>query len=226
MFIKENNNRKSKSLNRKLKESRSIELLSWDELTEEQQDYVIKNWHQVLPSYIVECYNESVMDLYYTDVEYLADNFENKYGLNIDTKKIYWESNSQGPYPEWKLEEVFPTIDNIFNGINYELSFYSGGMRDPEKYYTIDIFNNKEQEWEIDLELADLKGMPDVPEALISDLENKVNGAQEFIDTVWRYINDVCTSYPDEEWIEDFLIGNPDTFDFYIKDNGNVAVFE
>ena len=48
MFIKEENTKRSKSLNstnRKLKESRNIELLSWDELTEEQQDY-LHSWNR------------------------------------------------------------------------------------------------------------------------------------------------------------------------------------
>jgi hypothetical protein len=227
MFIKEENTRKSKSLNStngKLKESRNIELLSWDELTEEQQDYVIKNWQQILPDYVTECFDEAEMDIYYQDVEYLAEDYESKYNLDINTKKIYWESGSQGPYPEWNLDEIFPTVSGSVDGVDYDLTFYGRGL-DPKKSYYVDIFDNETQEWETELELADLKGMPNVSESLISDIENRINGAQEFINTVWRYVNDVCTSYPDEEWIEDFLDGNPDTFDFYVKDNGNIAVF-
>ena len=62
-----------------------------------------------------------------------------------------------------------------------------------------------------------------VSEDAISFIEDKLNTAQEFIDKVWAYVHDVCTSYPDEDYVYDLFSANE--YEFTIDDDGKVKFF-
>jgi len=172
----------------------------WDELTPEQQDYVIQNWSDMskLADTIYGWYNESIMFAYQDEKQHIADKYVNQYGLSINPDKLYWQSNSQGPYPEWELSQVF---DKYQLNDGTEIYFYGRGL-------------------DVEAE-ADLWG----EEVESPEVDEVVGHAQEYIDEMWDYINDVCQSYPDDEWVRSTIDANPDSFEFTISENGEVECY-
>ena len=90
------------------------DIVDFTELNDAQQNYVVQNWYKWRElSWIQEMFDENIMESYRYDVEELAKATTEKLfeetgvQLEINTDEIYWQSNSQGPYPEWKFSEIF-----------------------------------------------------------------------------------------------------------------------
>jgi hypothetical protein len=163
-----------------------------------------------LYSILSQWYDDEIMDLYHYDLTELTDEYRQRLGLSIKSDRLYWQSSSQGPYPEWDLEGVLDntTIDTE-NGGNVYIVFY-GSNTDVHTYITVEWINaDGYYESEEDLEVGDLHN-PDynLTDADIAKVEAVVDGAQEYIDNVWRLVRDVCTSYPDNDWLYDTMEAN------------------
>jgi hypothetical protein len=208
-----------------MRESRNIELLDWTELTPEQQDYVIDNWSNIrkIADTMYDWFNEDTMMFYEENRDEIAQKYEKEYGLEINTEQLYWQSNSQGPYPEWKLNKVFSDISGADAYVDYDIRFGGVGGLDVEDGVSIDIYIDDPEEderiFDNEYYLDELEQSPNVPIESFDKINNIIQGAQEFIDEFWNYVNEICTSYPDDDWVRDMLDNNPDVFDFYIKDN-------
>lgn len=189
-----------KASRRPVKAARTLDIYTWEELTPEQQDYVIQNWSDMrkLADVIYEWYNDDIMFAYQDEKQYIADKYANQYGLSINPDKLYWQSNSHGPYPEWDLSQVF---DEYQLNDGTEIYFYGRGL-DVEA---------ETDSWGEEVE------SPEIDEV--------VGHAQEYIDEMWKYINDVCQAYPDDEWVEGTFESNPDAFEFIITDSGEVKYY-
>ena len=187
-------------------------ILDFDELNEVQKQYVVNHIDRMpdLYSTLSQWYDDELMDLYQYDLTELTDEYKQRLGLNIKSDKLYWQSSSHGPYPDWDLESVLDnaTID-IENGGNVYIVFY-GSSTDVHTYITVEWINvDGYYESEEDLEVGDLHN-PDynLTDADIAKIETVIAGAQEYIDNVWRLIHDVCTSYPDNDWLYDTMETN------------------
>lgn len=219
MFIKENNNK-----SRSLKEAEG-DIVTFNELNNTQQEYVIKNayrWNSL--DWIWEFYNEGVMDWYHDQKDEIAQKYMNEYGFDINTDKIYWQSSSQGPYPEWRLQDIFDTYYYTLNGENPEATIeFDGRSTDPSRQYSIDLYYYDTEEyddWVTDygLSIEDLSNpVYNLTPEFIQGVKRTIDGAQKFIDEIWSLISDVCTSYPDDEYIRTEL-EDSDT-DFEIIDD-------
>lgn len=189
-----------KSKRKPVKAARSLDIYTWGELTPEQQEYVIQNWSDMrkLAEVIYEWYDDDIMFVYQEEKQYIADKYADQYGLSINPDKLYWQSNSQGPYPEWDLSQVF---DEYQLNDGTEIYFYGRGL-DVEA---------ETDSWGEEVE------SPEIDEV--------VGHAQEYIDEMWGYINDVCQSYPDDEWVRDTFDANPDSVEFTVSENGEVRYF-
>ena len=115
------------------------DIVDFTELNEAQQNYVVQNWYKWRElDWIREFFDENIMETYHYDVEQLAkectEKLFNDFGvqLDINTDKIYWQSNSQGPYPEWKLSEIF---DDCTVAV-------MGGVGDESEFVDITFANN------------------------------------------------------------------------------------
>lgn len=206
-----NDNSKKKTF----KEARELTLYTFDELNDAQQQYVVDNaysWSAL--SWIYEFFDEAVMESYAERLVDLADDFAKKYGLSIDCNKVYWQSNSHGPYPEWRLDEIFEDVLVESDDAVATVSFSGRGMS-PSKSYDIMLeFKDEDGDWFTDYGL-DVKHLSDydaVTPEFISKVENVIVGAQEFIDSAWELINDTCQQYPDEEYIHDELENSDSEF--------------
>lgn len=210
---------------RNMRESRNMELLDWTELTPEQQDYVIDNWSNIrkIADTMYDWFDEDLMFFYKEDVEEIAQKYEKEYGLEINTKNIYWQSNSQGPYPEWRLNNIFSDIEGSDSEVDYEILFADERGFNVADCVSVDIYvddlDTGERIYDDQYTLDELEKSPNVPFETVDKINNIVQGAQDFIDEVWKRVNEVCTSYPDDDWVRDTLDNNPDVFDFYIEDN-------
>ena len=192
---------------RVLNSARSLEILSFDELNDAQKDYVVKHaLESSLSEGIWQWFNESLMEQYHYDVEELAKQYEERldseYNLidfKIHTDKLYWNESSQGPYPEWKFENVFDSFTVTEEG-SIDVNFNGGGL-DVDKAAYFEVYHQDENgDWQYD-------EYGDAPDATYKAQEI-INVLQEFINTVWSYVNDVCTAYPDEDYIYDDLANN------------------
>lgn len=188
------------------------DILDFDELNEAQKQYVVNHIDRMpdLYSTLSQWYDDELMDLYQYDLTDLTDEYKQRLGLNIKSDKLYWQSSSQGPYPDWDLESVLDnaTIDTE-NGGNAYIVFY-GSSTDVHTYITVEWINaDGYYESEEDLEVEDLHN-PDynLTDADIAKIEAVIDGAQEYIDNVWRLIHDVCASYPDNDWLYNTMEAN------------------
>lgn len=197
---------------------------SWDDLTDDQRDYVISHWgdFRSFADSMYEWFNDYIMDVYYEDKEMLADEYNEKYGFNIDTDKISWSSNSQGPYPDhWDNEKIFGKVWLATAGNLSDVDVSFGGSYDVDTYadYYVGVGDDEHIEYGVGVdELAEYGAN----EEAISIIRNLADGAQEFIDKVWKLINYTCTAYPDDEWVAETLDANPNSFTFIVDDNGDV----
>jgi hypothetical protein len=209
------NNRKP--MKRKMKESRTLEILTYDELSPKQQQYVIKNWTEMngLDDTIHDWFNEYTMDCYDYDKDEVANKYEREYLFDINAKELYWESNSQGPYPRWYLERVFDTYcGRTKSGVDYCIEFYGRGL---DVKYDLDTDGYYDE----DVEVSE----SDIDSKLNISIKDIINGAQSFIDEIWHLVNEACQAYPDDEWVAGTLENNPDTFEFIVTDDGRVKAY-
>lgn len=191
---------------RPVRAARTIEILTYDELTPEQQQYVIDNWSNMpkLAEVIYEWHSEDEMFVYNDEVQFIADKYANAHNLGINPDKIYWQSNSQGPYPEWELSQVFDDYSfEDADGEWHDVEFYGRGTTVQSSCFAYDELIPENQ-------------------AIVDDI---TSAAQQFIDDVWQLINDICQSYPDDEWVQQTMEANPDAFEFTITADGEVKYF-
>ena len=179
--------------------------LNFSELDEEQKQQAVEKFLESGDAY--DRYSEDMMYWYDENLKELADEYSNKYGLTIHEDKLYWESNSQGPYPKWDLSYVFGDIDEG----SYLVKFYGKGT-DVEVDGSI-YAQGEDGEWYYEDEF-DENNAPDA-------VKPKIEAAQRFIDEVWSRIEDVCRDYPDEDWCYETLEAND--YEFQVDDDGNVV---
>ena len=215
MIRKITNNRKP--MKRKMKESHTEEILTYDELSLKQQQYVVDNWANMrkLSDVLYDWFNDDITDCYDSDKDEIANKYEKKYLFDIDTKKLYWQPNSQGPYPEWDLERVFDTYcGQTKSGVDYCIEFYGRGL---DVKYDLDTDGYYDEDAEV--------SESDIDSKLNISIEDIINGAQSFIDEIWHLVNETCRAYPDDEWVAGILEANPDAFEFIVTDDGRVKAY-
>lgn len=185
-----------KATSRPVKAARTetIQYLNFNEMSDEQKDQAVKLFVESDTAY--QWHSEDMMEYYRSSVEMFASDLTENTGIQVDTKKLHWGSNSQGPYPEWHLSAVFGEQD--FG--DYSIDFYGEST---------DIY----------ADCYDAAGdeMSSIPE----DAQAKIDAAQVFMDDVWQLINEVCQSYPTEEWAYDMLEAND--YEFRVDAEGNVV---
>lgn len=214
-----------------IKESRNVELFSWDELTPKQQDYIIDNWQDIrkIANTVYEWFDDDLMLFYEENRDELADKYEKEYGLKINTKQLYWDESSQGPYPNWQLNRVFSDISGADTDVDYEILFADWKGFDVVNCVCVDIYiddtDNSERVYDNQYTLEELEASDTVSTETFDKINRIVQGAQKFIDEFWRYVYDICTSYPDDNWVRVMLDSNPYVFDFYIDDNDDIIVW-
>lgn len=196
VFRSVNSSRRRTMNRRKLNSARSLEIYSFSELNEAQKDYVVKNvMNTFLGESIWELFNETIMEQYYYDVSELAREYESKisselgFDFNIDESKLYWQSNSQGPYPEWDLGQVFEDVTLLEGDIGFD-----GRTLNVDKAVWV----------------SDESDDPQAQEDLNRTADYLAETLQGFINEVWSLINEVCQDYPDE----DYIYGDLETNDF------------
>ena len=186
-----------------------MNVADFDELNEEQKDYVVQNIEHMGNLYedLWYRFNEEMTDVYTSDVYALAKEYENEYGLSIKCDRLYWQSNSQGPYPEWDFDSVFREIAiDTDNGGTVYVEFY-GGSLEVDTFITVEWVNaDGYYEKEDGLDIGDLHNLDyNLTDSDIEKVETVIDKAQEFIDEVWKMVDDVCTSYPDYDWLYDTM---------------------
>lgn len=194
---------------RSIKAARNVAILPFGELTDAQKEQAVELAHSngALGELMYTWYGEDAMDSYRLGVEELAHDLEDKYPIQIDTDKLYWESNSQGPYPEWNLHNVFRDVrvDEPDGSGVIDITFSGRGL-DVEVY--TDVYNEETDSYEeVECTEDELRAY-NVPEDAIKIRMDIANAVQAFIDKVWEWVNDVCTSYPDDEWLYDMMEAN------------------
>ena len=192
-----NSNRRRRVLN----SARSLEIYSFSELNEAQKDYVVKNvMNTFLGDSIWEFFNETMMEQYRYDVSELAREYESKisedlgFDFTINESKLYWQSNSQGPYPEWDFSKVFDDLA-LLEG---DIWFDGKGLDVDKAVYTSDASEN-----------------PQAQEDLNRTADYLAETLQGFINEVWSLVNEVCQAYPDGDYIYEDLEAN-DFGDFVV----------
>lgn len=189
------------------------QIVPFAELTDAQKAQAVElaGSDRKLSEIIYSWYDEVIMEDYHHDVQELADDLTSKTGIGVNTDKLYWGSNSQGPYPEWELFDVLDMYDSPedSDSMLYQIKFAGGGT-DVFSDTCVDLFIPDDGEslgWEggewydgisCDEESLREEGADDTT---IAEILEKIEAVQEFIDSVWRLINHVCTDFPDDEWI-------------------------
>ena len=193
---------------------------SYDDLTPEQQDYAVAHWSDFskCANTIYDWFNEDAMDWYHEDIDRIAEEYSEKYGFNINTDKMYWQSGSQGPYPDhWRNSEVFDKmyLGSAGNLTDVDLSF--------EGALTVEVYG--------DYYIGDQVAYGYSPSQLADNganeqavqiITNIAQGAQDFVDEAWKLIEDTCSSYPDDDYVRGIFEGNPTAFTFIIDENGDI----
>lgn len=180
-----------------------IDYLNFSELNDEQREQAVQVF--IESGRASEWYSDDEMMWYEENLHEMARDAERKSGLVINEKKLYWESNSQGPYPEWDLSTVFPAYD----GGSFDIYFYGRGT-DVEAQVT--TYREEDGDWVFDADYDET----DAPDFAM----NIINVAQQFIDKVCDYIDDVCNSYPDDDWCYETLEAND--YEFRVDSDGDV----
>ena len=214
--------------NRPLKEDAEIgEFVTWDELNDAQRQYVLdciespsNSEFDKIYYTLIDWFNEDIMDDYPYGVSELVSEYSS---LEIDEDKLYWQSNSQGPYPEWDLNKVFH--HQYIEGDDYCVTINFHG-RSTDVDVELDIeYKDEDGDWltEWGAGIDDLSN-PEyhIPQATIDKVNAIADEAQDFINKVWELVHDVCTAYPDVEWIEGTMDGNPYSFNFEVVSDTEV----
>ena len=179
-----------------------INYLDWDELDDRQKEQaldILRNSES-----IYDIYNDSIMDYYHYYIEDLASALEKETGVTVNIDKLYWQSNSHGPYPDWNLRQVFDEYEgHTPDYTDFSIKFNGGGTVIDFYFY---VYNKETGYWEDIDEIEEFSEYTD--RAGIEYIKNICNKSQKFIDDVWEEVCNVCTSYPDDEWILDFAEAN------------------
>lgn len=235
-----NSNRRRRVMNRRnmlnsgrqrLNSAVEGDIVYYSELNQAQKDYVLSNWDKWSElNWLWESYNEYIMDWYNYELAELTDKFKAEVkanvGVDIDvnTDKIYWQSNSQGPYPEWRFDEIFDEITYAPNGeagpIAYVQLEESENRRSRLNDVTV-LFNLEYRDtdedgksyWTSDdyLEIADLfngNGEPNylgVTEQFENGLVKLTQLGTEYMQKVWNLIRETDSSYPEWSWVDEEL---------------------
>lgn len=186
----------TKTAKRPIKAARTetIQYLNFDELSDEQKDQAVRWMLDEGPAYA--WYSDDAMFWYKERVNELASDLQENFDVEANTDKLYWQESSQGPYPEWKLDQVFGEQD--YGG--YSIVFYG----ESTTVYA-DCYDESGDE------------MSSIPE----DAQAKIDAVQQFINDVWSAVEDTCRSYPDEEWVYGALEAN--NYEFRVDNDGNVV---
>lgn len=204
------------SESKSLKEYNGGDIVTWEDLNEEQKNYVVDNAYRYNKlSWIWEFYNESVMDWYHEQVAELASKYAEQ-GIDINTDKIYWQSNSQGPYPEWRFDDMINNIYVPYEDGEVDINIYGRGT-EPDMDFDL-TYTDSDGDWayEYNLDQEDLRNPEyNIPGEVIEDVEAKLYSIIKFTEELWGLINEVCQAYPDDEYIRGELDNYPDD-DFMI----------
>ena len=218
--------------------SKSIK--TWDELTSEQQDSIIKDWDKYLGEYMMEWIADDASDIYEYEVSQLIEEFERAYpGLQINRDKIFWNSSSQGWYPEGNVSKIFDGsyvtlsttesigiwVDETSSRRNNE---YYIGLEDV--WYEDDTSDGYYSEsWDEIKENLDHyfkeKGKPFTQED-INLIDRYEAGINDFMDKlcaiIWGYDYDYFGLIDDNLYIKDTIDNNPDAFEFVLDESGKI----
>lgn len=226
--------------------------VTWDELSKEQQDYVIDNYQnlsEVVTNYIYEGADIVARDEYEYRLEELIATYETNFpGLQINKDKIYWDSNSQGWYPEWEVNDIFHGSDVeldartfVFPVVEIETSEYRRSRYGYEAVEIVleDVFYsdiedrlNKTGSWtdapweeikeNLDVYLKDLN--EPFTQADVAYIDSYVDGIKNFYDDLCNLISDYMDYFdlPDDK---EFIRGELDgaSFVYELDDNGEVT---
>lgn len=227
------------------------DIVTFNELNEAQKQSAIEGiWNTRGAEWVYESFNEIEMEVYRDDLKQLAVECEdaimqiigddiNAYDtVEIDTDKFYWDSSSQGPYPDWRLNEVFSDITleylnptHIVEGqspssngkpavesIEIKWDYYSNKQDANDYTVDIDYFDPKDAEWYHDYGIDPADPVYGIPAEIQKKITDIVNVLQHFLDTAWGYVNDVCMATPDDEYAYDLYEAN-DWGDFEVIDD-------
>lgn len=225
------------------------DIVTFNELNEAQKQSAIENiWNTVGAEWVYDAFNEMAMEVYHDDINQLAAECEasidailsdlNVGQFEIDTDKLYWNDNSQGPYPEWHLNEVFGGLTIEYLNPNHivanqspssngkpaveavELVWDYHSKKQDANDYTVDIdyFDPAEGDWFHDYGIDPADPIYGIPAEIQKKIVDVVNVLQHFLDTAWSYIRDVSMDYPDDAYAYDLYEAN-DWGDFEIIDD-------
>lgn len=217
--------------------SKSIK--TWDELTSEQQDSILKDWYKYLGEYMMEWIADDAGIVYDDMVSQLIGEFERAYpGLQINSDKIYWNSNSQGWYPEWKVSQIFDgsyVTLSATGSIGIWVDETSGRRHEyyigiEDVWYEDDTYDGYDSEpWDEIKENLDhyfeRKDKPFTQEDinLIDSYETGINDFMERLcDIIGEYNYGSFGLLYDDDYIKDTMDNNPDAFEFVLDESGKI----
>jgi hypothetical protein len=231
------------------------DIVTFNELNEAQKQSAIKNiWNTRGAGPIYNVFNEQVMEDYHLLVQELAARCNkdvnellggDSWEINLD--ELYWSSNSQGPYPQWKLDKVFGgfTIEyanpkHVVEGhspsqngkpavecIDVNYSHWSDDMDASDYEMDIEYFDSAEGDWVRDYTInADGANMSsyDIPDEVLQTIKQITIELQAFLNDVWALIRETASAYPDDGWAYDLYEAN-DWGDFEVIDDQTAAYY-
>ncbi len=219
--------------------SKSIK--TWDELTSEQQDSILKDWYSYLGERMMNWIGDDASEIYEEEVSQLIEEFEHTYpGLRINRDKIYWDSSSQGWYPEWNVSKIFDgsyiTLSSTTGSIGIWVDETSG-RRNNEYYIGIEdvwyeddtsdgYYSDPWDEIKEDLDhYFEEKGKPFTQEdiKLIDSYETGINDFMERLcDIIGEYSYDCFGLLDDDDYVKDTMDNNPGAFEFVLDESGKI----
>ena len=187
-------------------------ILRFSELTPEQQQQAVDIFTESTTAY--EWYSDDQMDMYQEQVRIDADELTKNTGIAVNADKLYWNESSQGPYPQWRLQDVFDEYEGTGDGTDFSFTVYG----ESTTVYIGTIWVYDEGAWDQYYDSDELReeGYNEIADIV----DEKLAAAQAFIDEVWSLIKDVCWSFPDDEWCYDTLEAND--YEFEVDANGDV----
>lgn len=213
----------------------SGDIVTWADLNETQKSYVVSNAYK-FPAlqWIWEFYNENIMEWLHIREDEVAKQLEDDYDIVINTDKLYWGSNSQGPYPEWSLANIFDDIFVGTDGPEATISFDGVCSTEIADNYSIELYYYDDLAGDYTstygLTLDDLKKPSyKLPKDFIEAVESKLTAAKEALNSLWDYIKFANDSVPEDEQIRaeldaydiaDFIIINNEMAEPYVDGYG------
>ena len=231
------------------------DIVTFNELNEAQKQSAIEGiWNTKGAEWVYDAFNEVAMEVYRDDIRQLAAECEasidailgdlNVGHFEIDTDKLYWNDNSQGPYPKWHLNEVFGGLTIEYLNPNHivanqspssngkpaveavELVWDYHSKKQDADDYTVDIdyFDPADNEWYHDYGIDPVDSVYGIPAEIQEKIKDVVNVLQHFLDTAWSYVRDVSMETPDDDYAYDLYEAN-DWGDFEVIDDQTAAYY-